>query len=254
VNEIANHYTHKRLYRGAAIGAEVLAVFFTLIFAWFLRRQPQRAAIGFAWLVTMLLMIGTWWTFMANNTELVHFPQYFPEGLVLLALTESPVEAIAWATIFGGIDECYQYWFLVQNRPVPYDFNDIFMDLLGAAAGVVFAMTLVRTQRRVSTAGWWKDVLKRPGILAVFGFIAAGIVLWATGKMVIYEAPGAPAHWFALSRQTHLPFWFSVDFLGPRTFHELSPLEGPILLLLALAFYSLLDWRLRISAFSRQRL
>ena len=248
VNEIANRVTHKRLYQGAAVCGVALATLVSLVFAWRVRTQPERVTIGVSWLVTLLLIVGTWWTFMANNVELVHFPQYFPEGMVLLALTVSPVESIAWATIFGGFDECFQYWFLVKGKPVPYDFNDIFMDLLGAAAGVIFAMTLMRTERRNVTPGWWKSALKRPGVLAIFGFLASGIVLWAVGLMTLYEAPGAPHHWFSLSRQTHLPFWFSIDFLGPRTFHELSPVEGPLLLLVALAFYSWLDRRLRISA------
>jgi hypothetical protein len=248
VNEIANRYTHRRLYQGAAIIGEVIGVVVTLIFVWRLRTQPERITIGVSWLVTLTLIVATWWAFMANNTELVHFPQYFPEGLVLLALTGSPVESIAWGTIFGGLDECFQYWFIVKGKPVPYDFNDIYMDLLGTAAGVVFAMTLLRTERRRAAAGWWKEVLRSPGILAVFGIVIVGIGLWAAGLMTLYEAPGAPPHWFSLSRQTHLPFWFSVDFLGPRTFHELSPIEGPILLLCALAFYSILDRLVRISA------
>ena len=248
VNEIAIHYTHKRLYQGAATGGVVLAVLVSLIFLWGLRRQPQWLSIGVCWLITLTLIIATWWTFMANNTELVHFPQYFPEGLILLALTRAPVDSIAWGTIFGGFDECFQYWFIVQGKPVPYDFNDIFMDLLGTAAGVVFAMTFMRTERPGFVSGWWKGVMKRPGILAICAIVATGIVLWATGIMVVYEAAGAAPHLFSLSRQTHLPFWFSISFLGPRTFHELSPVEGPILILMALGLYSLMDRYFQISA------
>jgi hypothetical protein len=246
-NEIAIKYTHKRLYQGSAVAAILIGVITTLMFVWAVRRQPERRAISIAWIITLLLFVGTWWVFMANNTELVHFPQYFPEGMVLLALTESPVESIAWATIFGGLDECFQYWVIVKGKPVPYDFNDIFMDLLGGAAGVVFAMALMRTERRESAPGWWKKVLTRPGIIVVFAVIVVGIGLWAAGVMTLYEAPNAPPHWFSLSRQTNLPFWFSApNFLGPRTFHELSPIEGPLWLLLAFAGWSFLDKRFRI--------
>ena len=248
-NQIAIRYTHKRLYQGSAAVAVLLGAMATLMLLWALRRRPLRRSIGMLWLLTILFFVGTWWMLMANNTELVHFPQYFPEGMVLLALTGSPVESIAWATFFGGLDECFQYWVIVKGKPVPYDFNDIFMDLLGGVAGVVFAMALMRTERRGSAPGWWKGVLKRPGVVVILGVVAAGFMLWATGPMVIYEAPGAPPHWFAMTRQTHLPFWFSApNFLGPRTFHELSPAEGPILLLAALAAWSLLDKHFRISA------
>jgi hypothetical protein len=232
------------------VGAISIGVVATALFLWAVRRQPERRAIGIMWLGTLALFVGTWWMFMANNTELVHFPQYFPEGMVLLALTASPVDSIAWATVFGGLDECFQYWVIVKGKPVPYDFNDIFMDLLGGAAGVVFAMALMRTERRKSTAGWWKDVLKRPGILVILSLVAAGIGLWAAGVMTMYEAVNAPPHWFSLSRQKNLPFWFSApNFLGPRTFHELSPIEGPLLILIAIAVCSALDRRYRISAF-----
>jgi hypothetical protein len=248
-NEIAIRYTHKRLYQGSAVGAIFIGVVLTLMFLRAVRRQPERRAITMLWVLTVLLSVGTWWMFMANNTELVHFPQYFPEGMMLLALTASPVESIAWATVFGGLDECFQYWVIVKGKPVPYDFNDIFMDLLGGAAGVVFAMALMRTERRKSEPGWWKGVLKRPGIALIPCLIVAAIGLWATGFMTLYEAPNAPPHWFSLSRQTTLPFWFSApNFLGPRTFHELSPLEGPMVLLITLGGWSLLDKRFRISA------
>jgi hypothetical protein len=248
-NEIAIRYTHKGLYLISAVSAITIGVIITLVFLLALRRQAERGAVFLLWLAAILLMVGTWWVFMANNTELVHFPQYFPEGLALLALTASPVESIAWATIFGGLDEAFQYVYVVPGKPVPYDFNDIFMDLLGGAAGVVFAMALMRLERREGEPGWWKGVLKRPGIAVFLGLVVAGIGLWAAGLMMLYEAPNAPRHWFSLSRQHDLPFWFSApNFLGPRTFHELSPVEGPILLLITLAVWSLVDRRWRVLA------
>ena len=245
-NEIAIKYTHKGLYKLAAVSAIMIGVVITLVFLPALRRQPKRGAVSMLWVFTMLLMVGTWWIFMANNTELVHFPQYFPEGFLLLALTGSPVEALAWGTIFGGLDEAFQYAYIVNKLPVPYDYNDIFMDLLGTAAGIVFAMSLMRLENRQSERGWWKGVLKRPGVAILLAIPVVGIGLWASGVMTLYEAANAPPHWFSLSRQHDLPFWFSAPtLLGPKTFHELSPLEGPILLLVVIAAWSLLDrcWR-----------
>jgi len=247
-NEIAIHYTHARLYQGSAICAAAIAIVINVWLLIRLRRAAERSTILIAWVLTMLLTWGAWSGLTANNTEFVHYPQYFPEGVILLALTGSPVEAIAWATILGGIDEAYQYTFIVNNRPVPYDFNDIVMDIAGAAAGVIFAMAFLPTERRKNVAGWIRSTLKRPGIAAVIGILVSGILLWAAGLMTFYERPGAPPHWFSLSRQTKLPFWFSVDFLGPRKFHELSPLEGPIAIVLILGLYALLDRRVVIGA------
>jgi hypothetical protein len=73
-NEIAIRYTHKRLYQGSAIAGISIGVVVTLMFLLAVRRQPERRAIRLMWLVTLTLIVGTWWIFMANNTELVHFP------------------------------------------------------------------------------------------------------------------------------------------------------------------------------------
>jgi hypothetical protein len=52
-------------------------------------RTSRIWVIGY-WILSFALMVGTWKMLMANNTELVHYPQYFPEGLALAALTSSP--------------------------------------------------------------------------------------------------------------------------------------------------------------------
>lgn len=250
VNEIAIRYTHKRLYEAAAVLGIISAIAVTLAFLDAVRRRRPGLMVAGFWFLTIALIVATWWGFMANNTELVHFPQYFPEGLLLLALTGSAMEAVAWATFFGGLDECFQYWFLVKGKPVPYDFNDIFMDLLGAAAGVVFALAFLRLDRREQDESWIRETFRRPGVVLIIGIMVFAVVLWAGGFMTLYEAPGASPHWFSLSRQTKLPFWFSIGFLGPRTFHELSPMEGPIVNLLGISLYALIDRRYRIAVIS----
>ncbi len=100
-------------------------------------------------------MVGTWRLFMANNTELVHFPQYFPEGMALLALTLSPVESLAWITLFGGLDEAYQYIYLTNGRATSLGFNDIYMDEIGGAAGIIFAMVCLRYEPPASSPESW---------------------------------------------------------------------------------------------------
>ena len=116
-------------------------------------------AIGL-WFLTMALIGGAWGSLTANNVELVHYPQYFPEGIALAALTLSPVEALSWIVFFGGLDESYQYWVLSKGRPTLLDFNDIYMDLLGGAAGIVFAMAFLRCVRDPKSRRWMSDLEK----------------------------------------------------------------------------------------------
>jgi hypothetical protein len=253
VGAFAVKYTLKRLYQISATLALIEGALVVLIFAWAVSRQTEwRRLVGFQ-LLSFGLMVATWWLFTANNTELVHYPQYFPEGMVLMALTLSPIESLGWLTIFGGLDEAFQYTFLVAGRELPYDFNDIYMDLVGGAAGIIFAMAVLGCERRKVEQGWVRRILTRPGIVAILGVLAAGFVLWASGKMVLYEAPGLAPHWFAVSRLKTVSFWyFSPVILGPHHFHELSPLEGPVLILVTIAIYGVLDKKLKVGARAEQ--
>lgn len=234
-------FTLKRVYQASVAIALIEAAVLTFFFVRGLRKQPDRRWLALFWLLSFALMLGTWSLFTANNTELVHYPQYFPEGVALLALTLSPAESLAWIAIFGGLDEAFQYTYLVTNRPVPYDFNDVYMDLAGGAAGVIFAIAVLGWKRKNAVPSG-ETVWKRPGILLLSGIVSAGVALWASGKMLLYDAPGAPSHWFTLSRLKVPTFWyFNPYLLGPHHFHELSPVEGPILILATIALYSVLD-------------
>ncbi|MGD1091734.1 MAG: hypothetical protein ABSB35_07045 [Bryobacteraceae bacterium] len=244
VEVIANHITRKSLYQYSAAIALIEAAALTFLFVRTLRGQESRRWLIAYWMISLALITATWGLFTANNTELVHYPQYFPEGVALLALTLSPAESLAWIVVFGGLDEAFQYTFLVQGRPLPYDFNDVYMDLTGGAAGVIFAMALLTCKRRTDVA----NILKRPGVVVLMGIVATGIGLWASGKMLLYEALESPSHWFSLSRLKTPTFWyFSPNILGPHHFHELSPIEGPILILATIAVYGVLDRTFEIS-------
>jgi hypothetical protein len=242
MNEIAIRITHHKLYMWSAAIGGVEAIALTLIVLFRLRKQESRATAVWFWVLTLALIGLTRWAFTANDLELVHYPQYVPEGMLLLALTLSPAEALSWVVIFGGLDECYQYAVLSWFRPAPYDFNDVYMDLLGGAIGVLLGMAFLRCTRRDKP----EPLLKRPGILAILGIVATGILLWASGFMLLFENKADTRHWFTLSRFHAPAFWFQVAANGPGIYHTLSPVEGPILILATIAVYSIIDRRVRI--------
>ncbi len=246
VNEIAIRIGHKRLYQAsAAIGiAEAAAL--TFILGRSMRNQPVRRMLACYWALTIALIFGTWRLLTANNVELVHYPQYVPEGAILLAITLSPLESIAWVTIFGGLDECFQYWDLMSGKRVPYDFNDIYMDLLGGAAGVLIAMAFLRSERRDPAP--WREVFRRRGIVAISAMAALAILLILSGAILLYEDPSNTHHWLALSRDKPPAYFFINPMFGPHKFHTLSPVEGPVLIFLTLAIYAVLDRRVRVIA------
>lgn len=258
VNEIANSISHKRLYQVSALVILIEGVLLSWILCRRLRHQPARGTLAAFWILTIGLIWCTWRFGTANNVELVHYPQYVPEGMALLALTLSPMEALTWVALFGGLDECYQYWILSNGKPVPYDFNDIYMDLLGGAAGVLLAMVFFRCETTGTTTASprWRQILSRPGILVIGGMVVAGVVLWSLGLMTLYDdtnpnpmsGHSATGHWFTLSRVRMPAFWFQVVANGPNKYHTLSPVEGPILILMTIALFAILDRRVKLIA------
>jgi hypothetical protein len=246
VNEIAIRITHKHLYQVSAAILVTLGALLTYFLFKRLAKHTERRTIITFWVLTIALIWCIWRFLTANNVELVHYPQYVPEGMALLALTLSPAESMAWIALFGGLDESFQYWHLSAGKPVPYDFNDIYMDLLGGAAGVVLALAFLPCDPRDRKPESWKSILLRPGVVVILTIVAIGIVLWSCGLMVLYEGTNT-AHWFALSRVKMPAFWFQVLANGPNKYHTLSPIEGPILILATIALYATLDRRLRIS-------
>ena len=169
VNEIAIQYTHKRLYQGSAVAAIAVGVIATLMF---LGRPAATLTPGDQCRVDRSRCSCSWgrggysWrTIRSSFTS----PNTSRKASCFLRLTASPLESIAWSTIFGGLDECFQYWVIVKGKPVPYDFNDIFMDLLGGVSGVVFAMALMRVERAGARSRVVEGCLETSGHHRCFG-------------------------------------------------------------------------------------
>ncbi|HWC97218.1 MAG TPA: hypothetical protein VG456_10720 [Candidatus Sulfopaludibacter sp.] len=232
---LAVKITHQAVYRisaGLAL-VELAAV------TWFLARSlaglPRRRRVLGLWTLTFLLVALAWRVLTANNLELVHYAQYFPEGLALTAITLSPVEALCWVVIFGGLDEGYQYWVLSKGLSTVFDFNDIYMDLLGGAAGVVFSLAFLRIQRTRRIVAHW-----RAGVVTLLGICAGGLLLGAAGLMLTVEDHTDRFYWFALGRFRASSFWVQIVTNGPYKYHTLTPPEGVALILGTVAVYAVI--------------
>jgi len=243
VGAIASLITHKRLYQLSAAVTLTLGILLTWILLRRIGARQDRRTLLAYWILTLALIGGAWRLLTANNTELVHYPQYVPEGMALVALTLSPAESMAWVAILGGLDEGNQYAFLTSGRAVPFDFNDVYMDLLGGAIGILLGIGFMREGVMQRS---WRRILSRPGVLAILGIVAMGIVLWALGLMRLHDDKVNPHYWFALSHSDPRMPWLFQRAWGPNKFHELLPVEGPILILATIAVYAVLDRHVRI--------
>jgi len=218
-----------------ALSALALAGF---VFARRLPRHPARSGLVTYGVLTLILVLLSWRFLSVNNSELVHFPQYALTGFVLMALTLTVTETLSWVTLLGGLDEAYQYAVIHATWGNPYDFNDVVLDFMGGAIGVLLCILWLDVRPRVRAGWYWK-----PGILLLGLVVTVGALMLLTNHAVVYEDKQRTDYWFALSRQTPMGFWFFDATWGPRTIHAIAPLEGPLVILGLLAIYSWLDSR-----------
>jgi len=227
-----------------AIAAIIGACWLAGLTVFFYRRlvaHPARRSLSAYWMLTTALMLAAWQMLSVNNSELVHFPQYAVSGFLLMLLTRHVTDTLCWVAIAGGLDEAYQYAILRPTWGIPFDYNDVYLDLVGGAAGCLLAAAVLRAIP--ATSGRFR----RPGILALTAIAAAGLALIPSGKLVAYQDQNQH-HWIAMSRLRPKGFWFFDATWGPRRIHTLEPWEGPLLIAATLAGFSLLDRRYRFEA------
>ena len=249
VNEVAIRIGHPKLYLLTAAIVLSFGAIFTALLLWGVRGQPQRRLVPGLWLLTVALIFGAWAGLTGNNVELVHYPQYFPEGVLLMAMTLSPTEALCWAVLLGGLDEAYQFWLLPRSRVSLYDFNDMYMDLLGGAAGVAFAMAFLRCLRQPMQR-WWSE-WRRPGAILLLSIIGLGVILWAFGLMLVVTDKTNSHYWFALGDFRAPSFWAHVQENGPKHYHTFTPVEGVAMILATIALYGALCRKFVVNAWDR---
>lgn len=194
-----------------------------------------------------------------KTVEYIHYPQYALLAALLIWCIDPDRAKICvgrvlfWTTVLGVFDELHQYVHLAKNYGDYLDFNDFFLNLQGAAAGVflVYGFAGNRAEheaeilpsRTFFDVGWPMQVLRGMGGSIELRFAAAALALvialgasgrlqlspekivpaggceYQDGKMVFYveRKPGMMGRWNG----------------GVRTplYYVLSPAEGSLLLL-----------------------
>ncbi|MBZ2186389.1 MAG: VanZ family protein [Bryobacter sp.] len=197
-------------------------------------RRHWAAALAATLSVVILLTV--------NNSEFVHFPQYFILAFLLFPFATSVGETVAWCTLTGLLDEGYQYFVIHPNWGVPWDFNDVTLDVCGGWLGAIWCASRCAAHK-VPNPDWWR----KPGLVTFFTSLATLPLLVALGKIQLYENKNYVGWWFALSRLNYNGFWFFDETWGPRTIHLLSPVEGPVLLFAFVLASSRIDRNYRFS-------
>ncbi|MBY0506872.1 MAG: hypothetical protein K2X03_23330 [Bryobacteraceae bacterium] len=205
------------------------------------RHSERRTLMGYSAFTVFLLFVA--WRFLSvNNSELVHFPQYAVFGFAIMALSLSVTETLSWVLLIGGLDEANQYAVIHGGWGIPYDFNDVMLDLIGGMIGVMLCVLWLKVSPRMRH---WRP---GAGFVLLTCTVALGALMLLTDHALLYENKQRSDYWFALSRLAPKGFWFYDPTWGPRSIHALGPVEGPLFLAGLLFIYAWLDRRFEFRA------
>ena len=215
-----------------------------------LRAHPAGRDLAIWGAVTVALVAATYNTLFMVNTEAIHFPQYALLGVLIYPLAGRFAETILWVTLFGALDEAWQYWVLSNGAEFVYfDFNDIVLNLLGGATGAIVAAALIGPPREPGASGEtmgyrWRDFVRSPPFVVAAGITLLGVLLYAAGVVTMYANPDS---WIVLRRKGPPVAYWVTSYWG-KTGHELMPLDGLLLCAILVGLYLALDLRLERSA------
>ncbi len=216
-----------------------------------LRHAPQKFLKIFYCVVTTAFVVMTYTRLFMINTESIHFVQYALLAVIVFAVTPRFGETVLLVTIFGVIDESYQYWVLNRHEPQYLDFNDMILNLDGAAIGVLALAVLLHPNADAAPAPPYSlgRFLKSPALLIATGIALVAGLLAVLGEVALYCESGA---WIVLRSIGPPPAEFYTTSYWGKTCHVLMPWEGLLLIVAMTAFYVFLDFRL-VLQFRRPR-
>lgn len=229
-----------RLYNKVITILIILSVIIFLILIFRKIREGERRAVKiFYWCFTILIMGIAYNTLLVVNVESIHFPQYALLSLPVFALTMNFGETILIVTLLGAIDEVNQF-FVFHNWKY-MDFNDIILNLIGAAIGAMLIFTL-SDQKALNISGTHRRLVKSPFLIATLVFLVISVGFYFGGLLRIYPGPEAAHALLVLSKE--LPskeFW--MRYAWGKNCHVLSPVEGLSLAAALITCYSFMDYK-----------
>ncbi|MBT8233419.1 MAG: hypothetical protein HKO66_00850 [Saprospiraceae bacterium] len=165
------------------------------------------------------------------NVELIHILQYAIMAILLFPLIGHYNETLFWTNVLGALDELYQYIYLSPEKADYFDFNDVIINLLGVALGLI----ILRSKGILGFRKVPKGV-KSPQFIALSITALIIGILFLIEQLTIYPSAYDHPVLFEFIRDFKPGFWRIVH---PNVnFHVVQPLEGMIILVLLFAFYT----------------
>lgn len=214
------------------IGLVGLGSYFVPVLKNIYTHSQDRAVKLFYLITTLIFVVLAFNSLLVVNIEIIHFLQYGLMAILLFPLTQRYGETLFWVTLLGAIDEAYQYFYLAPHRTDYYDFNDVIINLLGGALGLILLRTMDLGEVGINRKKWIKAV---PAIVVVVISIVI-FTLYKIGILYVYPPEEELTGIILLVKKIPISFW---SVIHPNvTYHVVQPLEGLILLGILLLFYA----------------
>jgi len=168
------------------------------------------STIGFATLCVNILFVV--------NIEVVHFFQYAMFALLCYPLTLNYNQTMLLSTLAGALDEAYQYFYLAPQRTDYFDFNDVVINLIGVAFGLI----IIKIYKPLSNAISFKQFFSSPAFILLLLTSVVICIAIITNVLGVYHT-NIEAQ-FILVKKAFSSFWITVH---PNiTYHVMLPFEG----------------------------
>ena len=114
-----------------------------VLWGWLWRAPHDRRTSIRRSLLVVTVVLGYGLGMLAvNGIEAIHLPQYMLLALMLTAAGLGLESAWLVGALLGALDEMWQWQFLRRARPEYFDWNDVVLNAIGAALGVLVARRL----------------------------------------------------------------------------------------------------------------
>jgi len=225
------------------LGLLILLIFIGILISQIWKLTNPKIPIAF-FCLCLTLMITSLHSLIIINIEIIHFIQYALMAILIFPLFKNFFSTLLFVTLLGSIDEAYQYYFLSPERTNYYDFNDVILNLLGAAMGLIF----LRSHRGIRTMLQAdREHIHRITWLSYALIVClVSIMIWKKSFVqTIINKIGLNLNWenygSELIRKPTTSFWTEIP---PKIiYHVIQPIEGVVIISFLLFTFSFLYYK-----------
>ncbi len=169
------------------------------------------------------------------NIEIIHSFEYAILVFLLFPFTRQIGATLALALPVMIIDELNQYLILYPNYNMYFEISDILLDIIGSGTFMVMLTILgVKTRKRLGTNNLLALI-----VLALFVLVSFGGI--ATGFFALHDSVVSANTIFSYSHAKSPELFWHVHQFTKAKYHILKPIEGTLLITLAIIFYFIYD-------------